>query len=152
LTAATAFLYWFGYADIALGHLLSKSGAENARVSQLATLRQLRGFKVSFLEMQAVGNHQFDAICRCGPDDGFAFFFGDCHGLLAQNVNSGLRRSHCVIVMKMIGNDQVDGVGLLLAQFLSLFGISGNDKVFLMPWEAGRLDGSSASQQRGDPG
>ena len=65
--------------------------------------------------MEAVGDHQLDAVLGAGGDHPLAFLGRDRHGLLAQDVDAGAGGANRILRVLRVGQRDVDGVDLLEA-------------------------------------
>ena len=68
--------------------------------------------------MQAVRNHQLDAVLVAGIDHPLTFLDGDGHGFFAQHVHAGLGCAHGVLGVQRVGQGDVDGVHVLEARIV----------------------------------
>ena len=107
---------------------------------------EVDGLQVDLFEVQAVRNHQHDAVLFAGIDHPLTFLDGDGHRCFAQHVHAGLRCANGVLGVERVGESDVDGVHLLEALIVFVVRVRAFEPVLLE--SALRLAGSSLTTAR----
>jgi hypothetical protein len=101
--------------------LLSEVRTEEAQqLPQFAALSCCNRFEVSFLEMQAVCDHQLAPSFPHRRNHRTAFRDADRHGLFTQDMSTGLGSTEGEFAVLMVGQDDVNRVDVISQAFLVL--------------------------------
>src|ERR1700722_15052300 len=106
----------FFEADISLRNLLPENRAEIARFAKLAAVDDFDGLESARLEMQAIRDHQLDAVLFAGMGHALALFDGARHGFLAQDVDASAGGTDREVGVKVVWQGDENGIDGAAAQ------------------------------------
>ena len=102
-------------ADVTAPHGHRERRVEVLRLADPALPHEVDHPQVDLLEVQAVGDHQLDAVLGAGGDHPLALGGGHRHRLLAQDVDAGARGANRILRVLRVGQRDVDRVDVLEA-------------------------------------
>jgi hypothetical protein len=89
---------------------MEKDEVKKTGITELARARDFRRGHIRPLEVKPVSDHQLDVMSVGSPDHRTTFSPGYRHRFLAQNVDTGARRTHGVFGMEMVGQRDINRV------------------------------------------